>query len=187
MLCGWHDAELSAVASEKQMTPRNLRSHKKAEKQFPTDPVFKSLKRGKLPRPFARLGGPRIHSTGMVDVSKDHVAMMYWRDGEIMTDRSFYGHLFCRLASGSLSPIYEFHWHPSHKGFHCKTPCATVSNYTDRTLPGAPELGIKTQVDADPKNPLHLKQLVEIFCKTCGISLPNPPAEAPSESLPLWP
>lgn len=136
-------------------------------------PLFKAQKRNKLPRPFHKLGGPRIYSTGMLTVSNHHMAIMYWRDGPTFTDRSFYGHLMCTLANGSLSPLFEFHWHPSHKGFHCKTPCNTDANYTDRTLPGAPEMELKTLSGVDPSNPDGLTQLVCIFCNRCGISLPE--------------
>lgn len=155
------------------MTPRDLKAHKTALKQLKEIPAFKPQKRNKLPKPFKGLGGPRIESTGFMDVSADHVAFMYWRDGPIFTDRSFFGFLFCRLANSSLSPIFEFHWHPSHKGFHCKTPCRTSNNYTDRVLQQAPELSLKTKPDLDPKNPSDRLKLVIEFCQGCGISLPD--------------
>lgn len=164
---------LSAVVTRIPMTPRDLLAHKLAPKTLKEIPDFKPQKRNKLPKPFKGLGGPKIQSTGMIDVSGDHVAIMYWRDGAILTDRSFYGHLFCRLAKGNLSPIFEFHWHPSHKGFHCKTPCRTDSNYTDRNLPGAPELSLKTNANLDPKSSSDRLQLVVAFCDACGISLPT--------------
>ena len=155
------------------MTPRELKAHKTARKHLKEIPVFKPQKRNKLPKPFKNFGGPRIESTGMIDVSPDHVAFMYWRDGQILTDRSFYGYLFCRLANGSLSPVFEFHWHPSHKGFHCKTPCRTNYDYTDRMLPGAPELSLKTKYDTDPKIHEDRLMLMINFCLLCGISLPD--------------
>jgi len=155
------------------MTPYDLKSHKTATKRLKEIPVFKPQKRNKLPKPFKSLGGSRIESTGLIDVSDDHVAMMYWRDGPILSDRSFYAHLFCRLASGSLSPIFEFHWHPSHKGFHCKLPCLTSNDYTDRMLPGAPELALKTQYHIDPKELGDRLKLIVYFCRLCGISLPD--------------
>jgi len=159
------------------MTPRDLKAHKEAAKHLREIPVFKPQKRNKLPKPFKGLGGPRIEATGMLDVSADHVALMYWRDGPILTDRAFYGHLFCRLANNSLSPIFEFHWHPSHKGFHCKTPCHTTNDYSDRTLPGAPELAIKTNPTLDPKRSDDRLKLVISFCAACGISLPDSDAK----------
>lgn len=164
------------------MTPKELIAHKTAPKCLDDIPVFKSQKRNKLPKPLKGVGGPRIESTGMINVSDDHVAIMYWRDGPIFTDRSFYGHLFCRLSNGSLSPIFEFHWHPSHKGIHCKTPCRTANNYTDRMLPGAPELALKTKRDLDPQVPADRLKLVIDFCRACGISLPD----NDSKSQPLW-
>ncbi|MBC7490189.1 MAG: hypothetical protein H7240_09795 [Glaciimonas sp.] len=161
-----------------------MRTHKKAPKQFQAIPVFKPQARKKLPKPFKQLGGPRIESTGMMDVSADHVAFMYWRDGDILTDRSFFAYLFCRLANDNLSPIFEFHWHPSHKGFHCKTPCGTVSDYTNRALPGAPELTLKTDFKLDPKNHDDRMKLVIDFCTWCGISLPD--NDVRSATLDLW-
>lgn len=162
-----------SLTTKTTMTPHDLKSHKVAAKQLKEVPVFKIQKRNKLPKPFNKLGGPRIQSTGLLDVSESHVAFMYWRDGQLLSDRAFYGHLFCRLASGSLSPVFEFHWHPSHKDVHCKTPCETDNDYTDRNLPGAPELTIKAEKKFDPKNTDDLKRLVILFCKSCGISLPT--------------
>lgn len=164
------------------MNPSDLKTHKLALKNLASIPVFKPQKRNKLPKPFKGLGGPRIQSTGMIDVSADHVVFMYWRDGQILTDRSFYAYLFCRLANGNLSPLFEFHWHPSHKGFHCKTPCRTINDYTNRTLPGAPELALKTRASADPKNEEDRNELVMKFCNWCGISLPD----SDKQSHSLW-
>lgn len=164
------------------MKPIELKEHKVAQKHLPSIPIFKSHKRKKLPEPFKRLGGKRIFSTELIDVSSDHVILMYWRDGEILTDRSFYAHLFCRLENGSLSPLFEFHWHPSHKGFHCKTPCNTTYDYTNRMLPGAKELSLKTDSRPDPKRAEDLSLLIMKFCHLCGISLPN----SDEESRTLW-
>lgn len=155
------------------MTPSELKMHKMAIKQLKEIPVFKPLKRNKLPRPFKTLGGPRIESTGMIEVSDTHVVFMYWRDGQIFTDRSFFAFLFCKLANGSISPLFEFHWHPNHKGFHCKTPCDTVENYTDRVLRIAPELSINTDYALDPKKLDDRLKLVVKFCNACGITLPD--------------
>lgn len=165
------------------MTPRDLKAHKKAPKQMNEIPVFRVQKRNKLPKPFRGLGGPKIESTGMIDVSVNHSALMYWRDGPILTDRSFFGYLFCRLANGSLSPVFEFHWHPSHKGFHCKTPCRTNNVYTDRTLQQAPELAMKTNFSLDPRIAVDRLKLVITFCHSCGISLPDDDSISQS----LWP
>lgn len=155
------------------MTPRDLKAHKDATKSLREIPVFKRQLRNKLPKPFKGLGGPRVEATGMLDVSDDHVLLMYWRDGPILTDRAFYGHLFCKLADKSISPIFEFHWHPSHKGLHCKTPCRTTSDFTNRTLPGAPELAIKTRQTLDPRRAEDRLKLVILCCDACGISLPD--------------
>lgn len=151
------------------MTPRELKAHKLAAKQLKSALVFKPRKRNKLPKPFKGLGGSRIQSTGMLDVSDTHVAFMYWRDGPILTDRSFYAYLFCRLANENLSPIFEFHWHPSHKGFHCKT----TEDYTNRTLVRGPELALTTPENLDPKVEDHRFKLIFEFCNLCRIDLPT--------------
>jgi hypothetical protein len=164
------------------MTPKELKQHKDAPKQLNAIPVFKPQKKNKLPRPLKNIGGARIASSGMIDVSDDHVAFMFWKDGEILTDRSFFGYLFCRLRNGALSPVFEFHWHPSHKGMHCKMPCKTQNDYTNRFLPGAPELSLKTNVKLDPKIEADRIKLVNIFCAACGITLSG----SDSQSLPIW-
>lgn len=155
------------------MTPIDLKAHKKASKHLTSTPVFKPQARNKLPKPFRKLGGPRIESTGMIDVAPSYVIFMYWRNGQIFTDRSFYAYLFFRLPNRDLSPLFEFHWHPSHKGFHCKTPCRTTSDYSNRVLVGAPELALSTNHNLDPKIHSDRMRLVSDFCKWCGVNLPD--------------
>jgi hypothetical protein len=164
------------------MTPRDLKAHKETPKRLESKPVFKPQARKKLPKPLHRVGGPRIESTGLLNVSADHVMCAFWKDGQILTDRAFYAYLFCRLSDGALGPLFEFHWHPSHKGFHCKTPCNTTGDYTNRVLAGAPELALKTNHRLDPKNDDDRMKLVMIFCEWCGVSLPDNDANSHS----LW-
>jgi hypothetical protein len=164
------------------MKPRELAKHKSAPKSLATVPTFKPLKKNKLPKPLSRIGGGRVKATELLRVSPDHLAILVWRDGEILTDRAFFGFLFCTLASGALSPVFEFHWHPSHKGIHCKVPCNTSSDYTNRFLPGAPELNLKTPSILDPRSENDRLVLIHLFCKACGISLP----ETDQKTLALW-
>lgn len=157
------------------MSPLELQEHKKSHKQLPAIPVFKPLTRrqNKLPKPFRTLGGPRIFATGLIEVSDTHVVFLYWRSGEMLSDRAFYGYLLCKNHVADLSPLFEFHWHPSHKGLHCKVPCNTTLNYTGRLLPMAPELNIKTPPKLDPQVEADRLQLVTIFCDACGVKLPD--------------
>jgi hypothetical protein len=164
------------------MSPSELKAHKLAPKQLKEVPKFSPQKRNKLQKPLKGIGGPRILSTGLLNVSDEHTAFMFCKDGQIITDRAFYGYLFCRLASGELSPIFEFHWHPSHKGFHCKMPCRTNLDYTGRLLPGAPELNLKSDLQLDPKIPIDRQKLVIEFCRLCNIKLPD----NDSNSMRLW-
>lgn len=153
------------------MKRRDLAGHKAAEKRLEKVPTFKQMKRGKLPRPFNRMGGPRLFSTELMPVSNSHVALFVWGDGEILTDTKFYGYMFCRLANGSLYPLVEFHWHPSHKGVHIKMPCETELDYTARLLPGAPELALKLQRVLDPRSHDDRVRLITLFCEATGIKL----------------
>lgn len=153
------------------MHPRDLLAHKLAPKSLQEIPVFKGLKRGKLPRPFHKMGGDRVESTGLIDVSSSHVVVFIARAGALLTDTAFFGYLLCRLANGSLSPLFEFHWHPSHKGFHCKTPCRATQTYTDRLLVQAIEIDMKSDPTLDPRETADRLKLINIVCRACGITL----------------
>lgn len=165
------------------MTPKELQAHKKAKKLLEVRLTFKQLKKGRLPKPFNKMGGPRLHATDLVGLSDSHCAVFLWRDGAILSDTAFFGYLMCHLSDGSLYPLIEFHWHPGHKGFHVKLPCKTDFDYTNRMLPGAPELRVSTNATLDPRNEDHRLRLIDEFCATCGISIvpPNDPV-----TLPLW-
>lgn len=156
------------------MEPLDLKKHKLTSKLLDVRPVFKPLRRGQLPRPFHKMGGSRIHATGLIKISKSHLVLFIWRDGQILSDTSFYGHLLHRLNDQSLYPLFEFHWHPSHKGFHAKLPCKTNIDYTNRMLPGAPELRLSTQPHLDPRKANDRNALIDLFCNACGISIINP-------------
>jgi hypothetical protein len=157
------------------MTPHELRKHKLYKKQLKEVPVFKphSKRKKQLPKPLSRIGGSKVFSSGLLEVSDTHSVFMLWREGDILTDRSFYAYLFCQLSDKTLSPLLEFHWHPSHKGQHCKTPCKTTQNFTGRLLPGAPELALATDHKLDPRKEKDRLKLIIKFCETCGIGLPD--------------
>ena len=157
------------------MDPRDLRDHKEAPKYLRVNPDFKPLKKGKLPKPLHRMGGGRVESTGLIDVSASHVMAFLARNGDVLTDRAFYAYLFVRLADDSLSTLFEFHWHPSHKGFHCKTACRATTSYTDRLLVQAPELNMKTDFKLDPWSPSDRVKLINIVCRACGVNLDADP------------
>ena len=99
--------------------------------------------------------------------------LLMWRDGEEITDRAFYGHLLWALPQGDLYPLLEFHYHPSHKGVHCKMPCETAIDYRNRLLPGAPELNLGTSRILDPRVPDDRSALVVLFCRAAGITISN--------------
>jgi hypothetical protein len=153
---------------------RDLAGHKAASKRLLVMPSFRPLKRGKLPKPFHRIGGARYSSSGLIGVSDSHSVVFICGDGEILTDTKFYGYLLCNLPNGSRFPLLEFHWHPSHKGLHIKVPCDTALDYTDRLLPGAPELALKSVHAFDPRVAGDRTRLIEVFCEAAGIKLGRP-------------
>ena len=153
------------------MNKRSLAEHKAACKNLADWPEFKPLKKNKRPKPFNRMGGSRVHATELIDVSDTHCVFLLWRDGEVLTDTSFYGYMMCKLGTGHLSPILEFHWHPSHKEAHVKLPCGTTQDYTDRGLPGAPELQVKLRAPFDPRSQAGREALICTFCTLSGIAL----------------
>jgi hypothetical protein len=153
------------------VTPRELARHKSAIKRLIDIPTFKQMKRGKWPKPFHRMGNVRLFATEPIAVSETHVAVFIWRDGAVLSDTAFFAHLFCRLSNNALYPLFEFHWHPSHKGIHAKLPCQTESDYTNRQLPGAPELALNTDRQFDPRAEADRLRLIAEFCDACGIVL----------------
>ena len=152
------------------MTPVELAQHKTAPKRLACAPSFTKLKRGKLPKPFNKMGGDRFHSSGVLFVSDTHRVFAFWRDGETLTDRAFFAWLMCELENGDLYPLFEFHYHPSHKGVHAKLPCYTGLNYTNRQLPQAPELRMNCPGQTDPATEDGRLHLMDRFCRACGIA-----------------
>lgn len=164
------------------MTPKELAQHKATAKQLLGAPVFKPLKRNKLPKPLHKMGSARLMSTDLLTVSDTHRAVLMWRDGETLQDSAFMAWLFCALENQSLYPLFELHFHPSHKGVHCKMPCKTESDYTNRQLPGAPELDLLTIEGLDPRVDADRQKLTLQFCMVCGIT---PASEKDTWTLPL--
>jgi hypothetical protein len=154
------------------MSPKELSAHKSASKRLAAVPVFhKSSSGNKLPKPFDKMRSSRLYASGQIDVSDTHRAFFFWRDGALLSDSAFFAWLMCELADGKLSPILEFHYHPSHKGLHAKLPCKTELDYTQRQLPHAPELALKTPAGIDPRTDTGRKQLISSFCNTFGVAL----------------
>lgn len=154
------------------MTPKELQEHKLAPKSLGAIPKFKELnkKNNSYPKPLDMLGRRKnAFASGLIALSDTHEAFFLYRGGDILTDTSFYGYVFCRLANGSLYPLYEFHWHPSHKGLHCKLPCNTTLDYNGRLLKAAPELSLNSDPTLDPRKEKDREELISLFCESCGI------------------
>ena len=155
------------------LEPNDLAAHREMRKTLSGALPFKPMNKTRWPKPFNRMARPRVHATELTRVSDDHSVLFMWRDGDELEDRSFYGHLVCVLPRGDLYPLLEFHYHPSHKGLHCKMPCQTASDYRNRLLPGAPELNLKTSRRFDPRMSEDRAALIVLFCETAGISISN--------------
>ena len=153
------------------MTPSELAQHKAAPKRLEGELAFKPMKRGKWPKPFHKMGGSRVRATELTSVSEKHRVLFVWRDGELKTDSAFFAWLLCELDDEVLSPLFEMHCHPSHKGLHAKLPCKTDINYEGRQLPGAPELALSSVDGLDPRNEAERRQLITRFCQACGITM----------------
>jgi hypothetical protein len=155
------------------MNPKELAQHKAVSKELQCAPTFKPMKRGKLPKPLHKMGGARLMATDLLPISNKHRAIFLWRNGETLQDTLFMAWMFCVLENEDLYPIFEMHFHPSHKGVHCKTPCNTSVDYTNRQLPSAPELRLQTDVSLDPRQEISRHKLILQFCKSCGIQVCN--------------
>jgi hypothetical protein len=77
------------------------------------------------------------------------------------------------MPRGDIYPLFELHYHPSHKGLHCKLPCNTSSDYTNCLLPGAPELDLKLPRRFDPRAATDRAALIVFFCNAVGITISN--------------
>ena len=153
------------------MTPQELQGHKEAAKKLRAVPVFRSMKQSsRLPKPFDRMKG-RLHTSGEITVGEAYKVFIFWRDGEELSDSAFMAWLMFVTRSGSLIPLFEFHYHPSHKGVHAKLPCRTELDYAGRQLPAAPEFNLKTQSGVDPRSDEGRLQLLHQFCVACGIEM----------------
>lgn len=151
------------------MNPKDLVAHKNVRKCLCGVPKFKRLVRKSLPKPFNRIGRQGSQATDLIAVSDDHRVIFFWHDGPERTDRSFYAYLLCVTRNGDLYPLFELHYHPSHKGLHCKTPCKTSADYRNRLLPGAPELNLNASRDFDPRLEHDRAELIRIFCEAVGV------------------
>lgn len=151
------------------MNRQQLLAQKRKPKRL-CEVEFKALRKPSLPKPFDKIGGPRIQYSGLIDVADDSVVLFVARDGETLERRAFYAYWLLRTASGLL-PLVILHYHPSHKGVHLLTNCRDDRDYTERQLPGAPELALKTPADIDPGAQEGRLRLVNLFCERCGIRL----------------
>ena len=133
------------------MEKRILGGHKDAPKHLEEMPVFRAAKKGRLQAPYDRFKSKRLQMTDLIPVAEAYRVIFLWRTGDLLTDTAFYAHLLLSKPDDQLHPLLEFHWHPSHKGFHCVTPCGSSVDYSGRLLSGAArELALHTDPHADP-------------------------------------
>ena len=151
------------------MDARDLMAAKRAAKVI-RHVTFKPLKRGKLTRPFDKLGGARLTYAGPLELGSGYTALFLARDGDTLERRAFYGYLLQRHGPDWL-PLAALHYHPSHKGVHLVLNCGQLPDYTGRLLPGAPELALRTACAYDPGADQGRLQLVHLFCTRLNIRL----------------
>lgn len=151
------------------MNQKLLKKHKSADKRLASPPTFKSLRRGRLPKPLDKFGGGRIASSDLISVGDSYHVCFAWRDGQILSDTAFFAWLFFG-APGKLFPLAILHHHPSHKPTHLLTPCRDDRDFTNRALPGVIEFNIADK-KFDPRRPDDRDHLVHEFCVRCGITL----------------
>jgi hypothetical protein len=132
--------------------------------------TFRPLRKRQLPAPLDKLGGPRLQHSGLIAVSDVLAVVFVARDGASLERRAFYAHLLQRVPAGLL-PLVILHYHPSHKGMHLLVNCGVTVDYTNRLLPGAPELALGTPEHLDPGSEQGRLRIINDFCARCGIRL----------------
>jgi hypothetical protein len=143
------------------MKRRTLAIHKREAKVLTDAPVFSQMKRGKLPKPLDKVGGPRIHMTPLIEVAPAYSVWFMWKDGDTLMKTAFYAYLFHHVGNGNLYPLCHFHWHPSHKPIHFTSPCDSDLNYTNRGLPSGKELNLRQFIKPyDPRRERDRLQLI---------------------------
>lgn len=153
------------------MNKTEIALHIKSTKSLIGVPSFKPLKKKTLKGGLSRMGGSRLSSSGYIEVSSEYLVVFIIKDGEVLTDTSFFAYLF-QLKGTDLYPIIEYHWHPSHKLQHIKIPCGVNIDYTNRLLPGAKELDCSRGIGMpDPRTNAGIMQLIESFCRVAGIAI----------------
>lgn len=165
------------------MNRSDLLNHRREPKKLYGRPEFIPVKKAKLPGALGRIRSKRVEATKMTAVSAEHSIAFWWKNGDILSDTAFYALFVKNLPGNRFFPLFEFHWHPSHKGFHCKTPCGSPLDYTDRMLPGAVEVDLKTDPMCDPRKPSDRDKLVCLVCRACGIMVDDPDNELQGK---LW-
>ena len=160
------------------MNRQDLRSIKNIYKEINSRSVsFSRLRKNTLPRPFKRMGGSRVESTGLLEVSKSLYVLFIWKTGDILTDTAFYGYLM-RKEGDEILNLFEFHWHPSHKGYHCHVPCDAKNHDTNRMIPkDAPELDLINKnnpvPNLDPRDENDRLKLINFFCEKVNLRVIN--------------
>ncbi|WP_147431176.1 hypothetical protein [Thiocapsa rosea] len=155
-----------------KMDRKELLRHKREPKVL-RGVKFKPLKKNTLPKPFDKMGGARMTHSGLIEVADDSKVLFLARAGETLERRAFFAY-WLRHTTAGLLPLVILHYHPSHKGVHAQANCRSDRDYTERQLPGAPELALRTPAGIDPADQNGRFHLIHIFCERCGIQIaPN--------------
>jgi len=153
------------------MERKHLYKLKRTGKKPLSECHFAPAKKGKLPKPLDRLGGPRLKVTPVYDVGDGLKVIFVWKTGPYLETRSLYGRLFQETERGML-PIVRLDYHPSHKNLHVKVNCETEIDLVNRDLVKTKEFSL-TNVALDPDIEEDRLHFVAIFCERFGIRLGN--------------
>ena len=113
----------------------------------------------------------------LLSVAPNQVVLFAYKRAALLEDCKFWAYWGFLLATGEFQPMAEWHYHPSHKGIHCKVPCGTDKDYTSRMLAQAPELSVCPQKMPDVRTSAGIDQLIGIVCEKLSIHMPQEKCE----------
>lgn len=155
------------------MEARPLRDLIKQEKVLQEYPKFYAGTHSRTyPKPLNRFRGT-CYVSELLSVAEHQVVLFVYKRAAIAEDCKFYAYWGFRLTTGEYEPLLEWHYHPSHKGIHCKVPCETTLVYTSRQLVNAPELSVCFGKQPDIRTEWGVQEMIGLFCKKLNIRLPE--------------
>ena len=155
------------------MDAKPLRDLIKEEKVLQEKPKFYVGTHSRTyPKPLNLFRGTCCVSK-LLPVAEHQVVLFAYKRAAIEEDCKFYAYWGFLLTTGEYEPLMEWHYHPSHKGIHCKVPCETTLSYTSRQLVNAPELSVCLGKRPDIRTDWGVQEMIGLFCGKLNIRLPE--------------